>query len=210
MRTTATALLGILFTFTSHFALAQDTSQIQVLDVSYQGNGCPGGSVSATFAPAYNQFSVLYSDFTAQVGDSIKKDHVSCDITMRLRLPPGTALSVDGADFRGFVFLEPGVIARHKIDFQIGPDKLSTFGFDREPFRGPIETSYFLRAERPNHKPAKLHCHGKGKGKDELKIKIRTNVKLHGGSPESQGLMTVDSADGQVEQRYLVSLKKCN
>lgn len=189
-------------------------AQIEVLDVVYNGTGCPAGTVSAAFAPGTTQFSLLYSAFSLEVGgQEDKKDRGNCEVIIKLNLPEKTALIVESADFRGYAFLDAGVKARHQIEVQTGPDKLSTFGFDREALRGPMDDNFYLRLERPYSKPNKLHCHRIEKRnqnrKVDAKIKIRTRFHLKGGGPNKLGMITVDSLDGTLEQRYVLGLKTC-
>jgi len=210
LKTTSFSLIGFIFVLMAAFyAEAQDLGQVQVLDVTYGGTGCPGGTVDTTFAPQNNQFSVLYSAFDVSVGGDAPagNDQKSCDVHIQLRLPPGATLNVEAADFRGFVALDEGVSAQHSVDHKVGSTKVSNFGFGTQTFQGPYQDAYFIQNIRPNVKDNKPKCHPH---KNEIAVKIRTRIKMKGGDQNHQGLMTVDSADGKLEQKYHFTLRKCD
>lgn len=208
MKTTSLSFFGFVFILLAAvFSEAQDLGSVQVLNVSYGGTGCPAGSVDTTFAPQNNQFSVLYGAFEVAVGGEVplKNDQKMCDVRIDLRLPQGTTLNIEAADFRGFVLLDHGVSADHSVDHQVGSTKVSNFGFGTQTFNGPIQDTYFIQNIRPNLKD-KVKCHPH---KNDITIKIKTRIKMKGGDPTRMGLMTVDSADGKIEQKYHVSLRPC-
>lgn len=198
-----------LITFLGFQAQAQNIRDIQVLGVTYQGSGCPQGSVNTVFSPDVSAFSILYDQFVMDVGGQTQEttDTKSCEVQIRVKLPFGTALNVESADFRGFVSLDGGVFAQHEVQHQIGSNKLASFGFGSQLFQGPVQKNYLIQSQKPNFKLSKLlRCLPL---KREVTLSVRTRIKMTGGEGARLGLMSVDSADGKIEQKYLVSLTRC-
>lgn len=199
-------ILGLSLT---SLAQAQVLGGTQFNGLSYGGSGCPQGSVNTVFSPDSGQFSILYSAFSLNVGGYTQQttDTMSCDVVLNFRLPFGYALNVESADFRGSVVLDNGVVAQHTVEHQINENKLATFGFGVQLFAGPRQENYFIQSQKPNLKLPKLvQCLPL---KQNVNLKIKTRVKMTGATSSRVGILTVDSADGQLEQKYYLSLRKC-
>ena len=109
-------LFSLALVLLSAFAAdAADLNSVKVTGVSYQGSGCPQGSVQTVFSPENGQFSILYDSFSLNVGGPTMQntDVRGCEVLINLKLPFGYAINVESADFRGFVSLDGGVIAQH-------------------------------------------------------------------------------------------------
>ncbi len=188
---------------------AADMSSVRVTGVTYQGSGCPQGSVTPVFSPENSQFSLLYSAFTLNVGGATMQttDTMGCEVLINLRVPFGYTVNVDSADFRGFISLDGGVIAQHSVEHQINSNKLASYGFGTQLFAGPTQQNYLVQSQKPNIKLSKLlACLPL---KQNITLKVRTHVKMTGADGPHLGLLTVDSADGRIEQKYALSLRRC-
>ncbi len=204
------SFLGALLTLLmSAASFAADLHSVQILDVHYNGAGCPAGSVDTTFSPDNAEFSILYDAFTMQVGGQTGQttDAKNCEVQIHMHVPYGYAVNVDSADFRGFVGLDSGVFAEQNVNHQFGSNRFATYGFGAQIFAGPRQENYFLRSIRPTTRLSKLlQCFPV---RQDTNLSIRTHIKMTGGNSSHQGLMTVDSTDGKVEQHYKVSLRSC-
>lgn len=203
-------MLSLVLVLLSAFtADAADLSSVKITGVNFQGSGCPQGSVHTAFSPQSGQFSILYDAFTLNVGGPTMQntDVRGCEVRIDLKLPFGYAINVESADFRGFVSLDGGVIAQHTVDHQVGSNKLATYGFGTQIFAGPKQETYFIQSQKPNIRlPKLLQCLPL---KQNTTLMVRTHVKITGADGPRIGLMTVDSADGQIEQKYVLSLRRC-
>jgi hypothetical protein len=210
MKTMSLSLFGLAFVLLGAFASeAADLSSVQITSVTYKGSGCPDGSVHTVFSPASGQFSILYDAFSVNVGGITREttDVRGCEVNIGLKLPFGYAINVESADFRGFVALDGGVIAQHTVDHQVGSNKLASYGFGTQIFAGPKQENFLIQSQRPNIKlPKLLQCLPL---KQNTNLMVRTHVKITGADGPRQGQLTVDSADGQIEQKYVLSLRKC-
>jgi hypothetical protein len=72
----------------------------------YAGNGCPKNTVSITWAPNGLSFSIIYDQFIAELTAQDKRalEIKRCQLIVPMVLPKGMSVTVDNADFRGFVF----------------------------------------------------------------------------------------------------------
>jgi hypothetical protein len=78
-------------------------------------------------------------------------------------------------------------------------------GFAEQVWRGPISQEYLMSTVRPLQAPAAISCIPFRKDA-KIRIKVRSGVKSTNGA---QGLLTVDSADAKVEQRYHLKWVNC-
>jgi hypothetical protein len=209
-RTFAVLTFGFLATLlASELATAGRLDGVQVVNVSYQGDGCPQGSVQTAFAPNVSEFSILYSALTMNVGGPTGQttDSRGCEVQIRLKVPFGYTINVESADFRGFVSLDGGVMAQHSVEHQVGTNRLATYGFGTQLFVGPRSENYLIRSQKPNLQlPRLLQCLPLRR---ETTLSVRTHIKMTGGETSHLGLLAVDSADGKIEQKYSLSLKRC-
>lgn len=211
MKTNSLSLLAFLFVLlVAVFAAeAADLRDVRITGVSYSGSGCPQDTVSTAFSPDTSSFSILYSAMNLNVGGPTiqSTDTRSCEVQIRVRLPFGYGINVESADFRGFVSLDGGVVAHNEVQTQIDSNPLAALGFGVQVFAGPRQENYLLRAQRPNLQlPKALLCLPL---KRDRTLTVKTRIKMTGGEGARLGMMSVDSADGRIEQKYLLSLRRC-
>src|SRR5687768_9576804 len=92
-------LLAVIACLSAGSAFAQtapDPDQVYIQRLTYAGPGCPSGSVAHNLAPDAKAFTVLFSDFLAEVGPGIPsgQNKTSCRVTVDLRFPNGWSYSV--------------------------------------------------------------------------------------------------------------------
>ncbi|KAI9205408.1 uncharacterized protein BJ171DRAFT_502032 [Polychytrium aggregatum] len=107
-----TALLAC-FTHRSAQALPYVPSGAQVLNITYDGVGCPGGSVGHTSFGSSTGFTLIFDSLIAHadVNASIADATSSCNIAISLAVPSGWYLTAPQIQVRGFVELPPGGLA---------------------------------------------------------------------------------------------------
>lgn len=99
------------------------------------GDGCPSGSVSAVISPGGTAISILFDQFTIEIGPGrYTKPQMmrNCRFRIPLNLQAGYNIDVSKIDYRGFATLENGnrgfIITTGKIpslvDFTIGDHQL--------------------------------------------------------------------------------------
>jgi hypothetical protein len=184
-----------------------DAREIELERVEYGGPGCPAGTVSAILSPDASELTVLFDAFETRVGADISHARSNCEVKLRFKKPRLWSYKIESVDFRGFVHLDAGVRAEQKVDFQNGPSHAGfnkSFGYQR--WQGPVSENYMLRTIKPLNGPDLLSCLP---AKKNAEIKIRSSIEIKGGGAWKGGMMSVDSADGRMVQRYRLSWISC-
>lgn len=187
-------------------AESPDPTQVQIKRVTYAGPGCPSGSVSHLLAPDAKAFTLLFDSMIAEVGPNtpggLAKN--SCRVIVDLRFPQGWSYSIFSVDYRGFAALDPGVIATQKSSYwwqsQIG--KLASFS---SRFTGPFNDDYFRRDTLTFSDLTWSSC-------EKLRpLNIDTEVNVNNvQSPQSSGMITIDSMNGSVTHVYGIQWMRCS
>jgi hypothetical protein len=122
MKTLSKTLLAassLLLLATQAASAAPNVRNVQVQNVGYAGNGCPGGSASVVISPDKKSVSLLFDDYIAEAGGHGQRtfDRKKCDIAFGLKIPSGISVSLIDADYRGFNDLPRGARATFKRDY---------------------------------------------------------------------------------------------
>lgn len=184
-------------------------AQLQMTGVISGGSGCPQGTVNVAMAPDGSSFSVLYDRLGTQVGPGVRVGAADCRVEIKIRKPLMLGFQIESADFRGFVALDPGVAAEQRVSVAAGAirqirDATADFGHQR--WVGPVQQPFTLTAVRPGRLDI-LAC---APPRENISIVIKTQIRMQQArNPNGQGLLTVDSADGKVMQRYKLRYQNC-
>lgn len=191
-------------------AFAGPAGDIQMVGYSSNGLGCPQGSVTVQWAPDGNSFTVLYDRLLVEVGGGRgPRAGTNCNVDIQLRKHRLAGFSVEAVDFRGFVQLDPGVVAQQVVRVASGSSKelraLTTdFGFQR--WQGPVAENYILSTVRPPRRPEILNCLP---FREQTQLTIKTEMQIQNAQGGRSGMMAVDSSDGRVMQRYHLRWQNC-
>jgi hypothetical protein len=146
---------------TSEEALARSQSGGVIEGVDFFGEAC-AGSAAAAVSPDGQAATSTFSDFVASTAPGSAQDdrRRSCLMQLRVRVPAGWSYTLNGAQVRGFVSLEPGVAGhRHSRYVMPGDDRPPSVGNDW-PASG-IEDSFQADDFGPGKRLAWSPC-GKG------------------------------------------------
>lgn len=200
MRTLGRALLlgCLILTNASKADETPDPSQVYIEGIKYKGNGCRNGSVAHLLSPDAKAFTLLFDDFIV-TGDphDAEKSHRKCMIDLNLHVPSGWSYAIFSLDYRGFVELRAGATATQKTSCSFPGSQEK--GIGDHVLRGPLSEDYLHRTLTPLSSVVFSSCTGHNK-----KLKINTSISVKG-----EGLMTVDSADGELEHRYGIAWRRC-
>jgi hypothetical protein len=184
---------------------------IRITEIALQGSGCPAGSVTAQVSPNGSSFTVLYDRFILQALANSASPNVGmeCKVMLRISKPRLMGFSIESVDFRGFVQLDRGVRGLQKVRVSSGGTDFvrqisADFAFDR--WQGPINQNYTLRATRMDGRPPILSCLPV---KEETKVEITSLIRLNGVGGGRSGMLTVDSADGRLSQKFNLRWHNC-
>ncbi len=199
-------LFGVMMSNNS--ALAQtspDPSQVYIQRLTYAGAGCASGTVAHNVASDAKAFTLLFSDFIAEAGPNVPlgKNKSACRVTVDLRFPNGWSYSVFTVDYRGFMSLDANVSTTQKSSyyFQAASGSARTFSTTKW---GPLDQDYHLRdsivVSDLNWSPC---------GRTRA-MNIDTEISVNNTrAPQSSGLITIDSIDGQLAQTYGIIWQRC-
>ena len=183
--------------------------QLQLQSVEYAGTGCPQGSVTAQLAPDGSALTVLYDRFDLRVGADTTQGMQDCKIVLRLKKPLLAGFRIESADFRGFIYLDPGVVADQQVRVGSGSIKelrqiTTEFGYQR--WQGPVNQNFNLTTVRPLKTPPILDCIPP---RENTQIVIESKIRVGQAGGSRIGQLTVDSVDGRIVQRYNLKWVNC-
>lgn len=189
-------------------AMALAPGEAQIVSVNVQGDGCPDGSVHMTLAPDASAFTVLYDAFTVATTGTQPMVERNCRVVAQIRKPRDMGVSVEGVDFRGFVQLDDGVRAGQVVRVVSGQHggqqgRQSDFGFER--WLGPIASNFIIRSLLAGNRVGDINC----VSSDTTKLIVASRVRIQGARAGKSGMITVDSADGELMQKYMLNWQDC-
>jgi hypothetical protein len=169
------------------------TGTVRIESISYDGDGCPPGSLAAALSDDGLAFTLSYSEMVASVGPGTGAADKSrrCQIQATVTVPPGWSYALASVDFRGFASLQPGVVAHQQSTYHISGE--SPEKSDAVTWTGAFEDDFQIRDLGAGTEPYFSRC---GKGKN-LKITTRIDVDNHG-DKKATGLLAVDTLDGEI------------
>ena len=169
---------------------------VAIQSIEYHGTGCPKQTAAIDLAPDFKAFTVLFSQYQAQIDTAKRLTSVTryCEINISLKVPDGWSFMVFTVDYRGYVALTDGATAEleSRVRFR-GVDPHSRL--DELNLQGPKDENYFFRHQLNAKTLQRSSCRGVTR---HLGIKSNLTVTAKKGA---SALMTVDSADGEVGDR---------
>lgn len=200
-------LLGILAcSLVSMQALATEAPEyVKIANIEAAGSGCPLGTVAKNVSSDKKAFTLSFSEFFAELypGSLPSDSRKNCNLVVDLEFPEGWTYSVVSLDYRGFLDLSEGAKATTEASyyFQSQEEQVS-FKAENE---GPSTEDYSFRDTlNLNSVIWSPSCQG-----DKRALNIKTDIRLSSQDPWAEGLLTVDSIDGQFTQKYALVWKRC-
>jgi hypothetical protein len=170
---------------------APDNGAVTVESVSYSGDGCSNGTVATHISPDAEAFTVIFSEFLAEVGPVVHTTSARrrCKLHVKLGVPRGWQYALAGTDFRGYATLDPGVVATRQSTYHMSGESPETTSQYR--WQGGFDDDYAVRDLGGDAAPYWSRCGG---GKN---LMITTTLEV-GGPAGAAGVLNVDSIDGEV------------
>jgi hypothetical protein len=172
--------------------------------INYAGTGCPAGSVAQSVSPDAHQFTLLFDSFVASAGPgvAITESRKNCQVNVQLHVPQGWSYSITTVDYRGYVSLDPYVTGVQQSTYYfagyLNQATAST------TFTGQLDQDYLNRDTLAMQNLVWSPCGA------QRNLNINTSVRVNNRfNPGGQGLLTVDSLDGQVAQIYHLQWQQC-
>src|SRR5262245_26853485 len=88
---TSMCALAISLCFAGNAAADPDPSQIHITDIQYNGSGCPPDSAVIDLAPDGQAFTVIYSQYAAEIGPGLplSASRRNCQLNLMIHVPQG-------------------------------------------------------------------------------------------------------------------------
>ena len=95
------------------WSTAADADSIVLGQLSFGGNGCPQGTVSATLGTNKKSLGILFEKYQVAVGRPTGKsfDRKTCNLAIPIHVPQGQSVSILATGYRGFIHLPVGATA---------------------------------------------------------------------------------------------------
>jgi hypothetical protein len=179
-----------------------DKSKTYIDSITYGGSGCSQGTVASSISEDLTTFTLIFDEFIAETGPgkTIGDSRKNCQVNVDLRYPPGWTYSIVYVDYRGFVSIPKGTTANQTSTYYFsGEQKQSSY---KSVFNGPYENNYLVSDKIAIRERVWSPCRRVVQGN------VNAAVSISGDRTKS-ALMTVDSIDGKVEQKFHIEWLKC-
>jgi hypothetical protein len=182
------------------------TDKIQVSVVTVNGSGCPAGTASVAPAPDNTAFTVVYSQFLAQVGVGARPTDMrrNCQLAVRVQVPQGFTFAIAQVDYRGYAKLARGASGTERAGYYFAG--MSATERVEHTFNGPYNNVW-----QTTDKAGVLALVYRPCGEERL-VNINAELIVDAGRSNPRtttSFMTMDSTDGSVNTVYHLSWKRC-
>ena len=167
----------------------------------YGGNGCPGGSVSATLSPDQKSLSLLFDKYQVTAGGTSGRsfDRKSCNVAIPVHVPQGESVSVLAVDYRGFNHLAGRASSQFNVEYFFAGGRGPSF---RRSFYGPLDSDYTITNNIVVGAMVWSPC-----GAD---VNLRTNSSMRVSTVNNaEALATVDTEDVNAAIVYHLQWRSC-
>lgn len=198
-------LAAIALTAAPAFADAPAPGQFGIENAAFRGTGCRPGTVAWNSSPDARALTLLFSDFVVEAGPATQRQMSKvCELDLRLRVPSGWSYALASVDVRGYAQLATQESKGRVHAFY-------AFGRSPEPellisqqFKGPYASDYQLHGDAALESLVWSPCGG------SRLMRLRTRINAVAPANGSAGaLVTVDSVDSEVTQKYALTWKRC-
>lgn len=191
-----------------------------IVSVAYQGTGCAPGTVTTQVSPDGQALTVMFSDYaidtSSRGGRPARK---VCQLNLGLRRPEGWSLAVSGMQVRGYAALQSGAIGVAKAMVSFGRMPHQEVG--RQRLIGPFDDNFAIETRLSPQEAEWTSCTQGHRPRLNMRtaISVRPRQRFLDTDGESddpgrgqgfpQGLVTIDSVDGAIAQRYALTWRRC-
>lgn len=183
--------------------IGPNPNEVHINKISYNGTGCPLGTVAENMADDAKAFTLLFDSYVAEAGPGIpfSANRKNCQIAVDLQFPQGWSYTIFTVDYRGYAKLEPGTSGAQQ----------STYYFQGQPksavlkttYTGPKDSDYHIRDTLGLSSLVWSPC-----GVNRA-VNINTQVRANA-TGGRRALMTLDSIDGELKHVYGIQWRRCN
>ena len=191
----------------SAFGWVVPADDITIEDISYNGSGCPLGTVMDNVSEDKQAFTLTFAEYIAETGPdySPSDGRKNCQITLSLKVPQGWQFSIGSFDYRGWLYADKGIRAEHNTSYYFqGSSQTARF---RERISGPFFDDYQFTENVGIESLVWSRCGVERALNINTAISVRNTRKSK--YPDAEGAMGTDSIDGQIQQIFGISWRRC-
>jgi hypothetical protein len=178
-----------------------DPTKVYVQSITYDGTGCPAGSVGQSFTSDLTGFQLTFSQFVASKGPGVAASEATktCQLNLNLKVPQGWQYSIGTIDYRGSVSLPKKMKATQQATYYFDGD--GELASADSSFVGLKNEQYLIRDTLPFSTVVWSSC-------DKVRpLTITTQLQLKGGTEPGQ--ISNDTVDGKVAFVLALHWKPC-
>ncbi|MBF0360913.1 MAG: DUF4360 domain-containing protein [Oligoflexia bacterium] len=193
--------------------------EIEFGEATYVGDGCPHGSVATMLAPNNQAISIMFDDFSVEIGEGSKelsdsmlmRNERTCSLSIPITPPSGYSVAVFRFDYRGFAEIPIGNkgIIETKYSFLDGNIKSFSYDFSRAPSSvgNKFSDNFFLSNNLASNGVVWSQCNQTL----NLQIENRLLVEREDNSSSDNPFTSIilDSIDGVTAVTYYFGIKEC-
>jgi hypothetical protein len=202
--------LFILPSILCSIALAQTPENAAISDVQLSGNGCNGSAASVSISPDFQDLSVLFDGYAAEIGSGTKNpndrfDRQVCNMRLKMTIPQGWQYAFKSVDYRGFVNLPAQTIATHRLSFVTLGQPIGSLRDANHvgPKVDNYTLSFLAKPSRYVWSPCGVKQHNIHINSD-LSIQYTLQKQAH-----EQAQILIDSADFSARQSIGLAWRRC-
>lgn len=207
-------LISIVLFTGSAFSQGLTPPRAEVVNVQMDGSGCDAGNARAIFTQDVTTLSVLYDNFIAEIGKGTaqpkaKSAEKKCTVLIDVVATPGWSFNIASVEYRGFIEAPDKTTLAYQLA-SIESNGLATIGFEQILIKGPYINNHSIVVKNKNLGILKNSmCDG-----SPQRLRVKTLIGVRNllaaiGFMRPKVSIGVDSADGQINQRFVFNWKKC-
>ena len=201
------APMALLAASTVASANTPNPREVYIQGITYNGSGCPLGTVAENVSADAKAFTLTFSDYIAEAGPgvSLRDGRRNCQVTLDLKVPQGWQYSFGTFDYRGYVFLDRGMQAAHNTSYYFqGQGDTGRF---ESVMHGDIDRDYTFRDSIALGSMVWSSCDASRALNINTAINVRNSNKRR--YPDAAGLITNDSIDGEIKHVFGIRWRRC-
>jgi len=182
---------------------------IRIENIAFKGTGCPDNSTaSVNISDDKQAFTVAFSEFVAETGPGLPltAGRKNCNLTLDLDIPAGWQFSIASFNFRGFAAIDEGVSASHEATYFLQGDRRQQKFSSTE--NGPAEKDYVYTDNIGISSAVWSACGVKRALSVNTVLRVWNTDKNR--FPNSAGILTNDTIDGEIVQKYGITWRRCS
>jgi hypothetical protein len=182
--------------------------ELQLVDIAYNGTGCPSDSAEVTIDNVSHTFSILFNQYVVYQPGPVTERRKNCALRILFNVPRGWQFSIADIRYKGFADLPSGVggMQSATYEFPLFSPQYTSRTVLRGPYGPGYPPNYDGSYQRTDTIPLYTNVWSPCGAQYPLAIDTQT---LLFGNQSLPATMTTDTVDGKVTQIYHWTWRTC-